>query len=153
MAITLVAPPVVHARRVQRWSVRWHVERGPMMMNEHRILVVDDEKSITDLVTMALNLHGATVEVAHTGADALRAVQSFRPHLVVLDVMLPDLNGFQVLQRMGWERRSAMTPVLFLTARGEVDDRILGLAAGGDDYMTKPFSVEEMLLRIKAILR
>ena len=123
------------------------------MMNEHRILVVDDEKSITDLVTMALNLHGATVEVAHTGADALRAVQSFRPHLVVLDVMLPDLDGFEVLKRMGWERRSAMTPVLFLTARGEVDDRIRGLAAGGDDYMTKPFSVEEMLLRIKAILR
>ena len=122
-------------------------------MNEHRILVVDDEKSITDLVTMALNLHGATVEVAHTGADALRAVQSFRPHLVVLDVMLPDLDGFEVLKRMGWERRSSMTPVLFLTARGEVDDRIRGLAAGGDDYMTKPFSVEEMLLRIKAILR
>jgi two-component system, OmpR family, response regulator len=72
---------------------------------------------------------------------------------VVLDVMLPDLDGFEVLKRMGWDRRSQLTPVLFLTARGEVDDRVRGLAAGGDDYMTKPFSVEEMLLRIKAILR
>ncbi len=67
--------------------------------------------------------------------------------------MLPDFDGFEVLKRMGWDRRSQMTPVLFLTARGDVDDRIRGLAAGGDDYMTKPFSVEEMLLRIKAIMR
>jgi two-component system, OmpR family, response regulator len=122
-------------------------------MSERRILVVDDEKSITDLVTMALDLHGASVEVVHTGKDALRAVLAFRPHLVVLDVMLPDLDGFEVLKRMGWERRSQGTPVLFLTARGDVDDRIRGLAAGGDDYMTKPFSVEEMLLRIQSILR
>ena len=122
-------------------------------MTERRILVVDDERSITDLVAMALDLHGATVQVAHTGADALRAVQEFRPHLVVLDVMLPDLDGFEVLKRMGWDRRSQSTPVLFLTARDELDDRIRGLSAGGDDYMTKPLSVEEMLLRIKAVLR
>ena len=83
---------------------------------DHRILVVDDEPSITDLVTMALHLQGATVEVAHTGTDALRAVQAFRPHLVVLDVMLPDLDGFEVLERMGHERQSADIPVLFLTA-------------------------------------
>jgi two-component system, OmpR family, response regulator len=120
---------------------------------DHRILVVDDEKSITDLVTMALHLHGATTEVAHTGTDALRFVQTFRPHLVVLDVMLPDLDGFAVLERMGHERRSADVPVLFLTARGDLDDRLRGLSLGGDDYMTKPFSVEEMLLRINAILR
>ena len=102
---------------------------------------------------MALHLHGVTVEVAHTGAEALRAVQSFRPHLVVLDVMLPDLDGFSVLEQMGRDRRSADIPVLFLTARGGLDDRLRGLALGGDDYMTKPFSVEEMLLRINAILR
>jgi two-component system OmpR family response regulator len=120
---------------------------------DHRILVVDDEPSITDLITMALHIHGATVEVAHSGAEALRAVQEFRPHLVVLDVMLPDLDGFTVLERMGRERRSADTPVLFLTARGDLDDRLRGLALGGDDYMTKPFSVEELLLRINAILR
>ena len=120
---------------------------------EHRILVVDDEKSITDLVTMALHLQGVTAEVAHTGADALQRVQSFHPHLVVLDVMLPDLDGFSVLEHMGQDRRSADIPVLFLTARGDLDDRLRGLALGGDDYMTKPFSVEEMLLRINAILR
>ena len=120
---------------------------------EHRVLVVDDEESITDLVTMALHMEGATVEVAHTGEEALRSVQSFRPHLVVLDVMLPDLDGFSVLERMTSDRRSADIPVLFLTARGSLDDRLKGLAMGGDDYMTKPFSVEEMLLRINAILR
>jgi two-component system OmpR family response regulator len=120
---------------------------------EHRILVVDDEKSITDLLTMALHLQGATVEVAHTGAEALRAVQTFRPNLIVLDVMLPDLDGFTVLERMGQERQTADIPVLFLTARGDLDDRLRGLALGGDDYMTKPFSVEEMLLRVSAILR
>jgi len=123
-----------------------------MATAEHRILVVDDEKSITDLLAMALHLQGAVVEVAHTGHEALQAVQSFRPHLVVLDVMLPDLDGFDVLERMGKERRSAEIPVLFLTARGDLDDRLRGLALG-DDYMTKPFSVEEMLLRVGAILR
>jgi two-component system OmpR family response regulator len=124
-----------------------------MATADRRILVVDDERSITDLVTMALNLQGVTVEVAHSGSDALRAVQAFRPHLVVLDVMLPDLDGFEVLERMGQERQSSEVPVLFLTARGDLDDRLRGLALGGDDYMTKPFSVEEMLLRINAILR
>jgi two-component system, OmpR family, response regulator len=120
---------------------------------DHRILVVDDEKSITDLVAMALHLHGSTVEVAHTGSDALRAIREFRPDLVVLDVMLPDLNGFEVLERMGSERSTSDVPVLFLTARGALDDRLRGLNLGGDDYMTKPFSVEELLLRITAILR
>ena len=125
-----------------------------MTTAEHRILVVDDEKSITDLVTMALHLQGATVEVAHTGnrRPAGRS-RTFHPHLVVLDVMLPDLDGFTVLERMGRERRTADIPVLFLTARGGLDDRLRGLALGGDDYMTKPFSVEEMMLRINAILR
>jgi two-component system, OmpR family, response regulator len=126
---------------------------APVTLSGRRIVVVDDEKSITDLVSMALKLHGATVEVAHRGADGLRLVESFRPHLVVLDVMLPDLDGFEVLKRMGWDRQAASVPVLFLTARSELDDRLRGLAAGGDDYMAKPFSVEEMLLRIGAILR
>jgi two-component system, OmpR family, response regulator len=122
-------------------------------VDRRRILVVDDETSITDLVAMALGLRGAEVEVAHTGSDALAAVQSFRPHLVVLDVMLPDLDGFEILERLNADRRAAQTPVLFLTARDGLDDRLRGLAAGGDDYMTKPFSIEEMLLRIDAVLR
>ena len=124
-----------------------------MTASEHRILVVDDEKSITDLLTMALHIQGATVEVASTGSEALRAVQAFRPHLIVLDVMLPDLDGFTVLERLSRERQTQDIPVLFLTARGDLDDRLRGLALGGDDYMTKPFSVEEMLLRVTAILR
>ena len=102
-----------------------------MAAAEHRILVVDDEKSITDLVTMALHLHGVTTEVAHTGTDALRLVRTFRPHLVVLDVMLPDLDGFAVLERMGQERDTVDIPVLFLTARGDLDDRLRGLSLGG----------------------
>ena len=124
-----------------------------MALKGRRVLVVDDEASITDLVAMALGLHGAEVEVAHTGADALDAIHSFRPHLVVLDVMLPDLDGFEILGQLNADRRSAQTPVLFLTARDGLDDRLHGHAAGGDDYMTKPFSVEEMVLRIDAVLR
>ena len=124
-----------------------------MLSADHRILVVDDEKHITDLVAMAVRLKGATVEVAHSGNQALRGVQTFRPHLVVLDVMLPDMDGFAVLKRIAEDRRTMDVPVLFLTARGTLDDRLRGLALGGDDYMTKPFSVEEMLLRINAILR
>ena len=102
-----------------------------MTTAEHRILVVDDEKSITDLVTMALHLHGATVEVAHTGTEASGPCRTFRPHLVVLDVMLPDLDGFD-RPRSGWAGTGARrtTPVLFLTARGDLDDRLRGLAAG-----------------------
>ena len=122
-------------------------------MDARRILVVDDEPSITELVAMALHLQGASVEVAHSGAEALRQVRTFRPHLVVLDVMLPDQDGFAVLEILRGDRRWADTPVLFLTARGGLDDRLRGLALGGDDYMTKPFSVEEMLLRINAVLR
>jgi two-component system, OmpR family, response regulator len=124
-----------------------------VVLDRRRILVVDDETSITDLVAMALHLRGAEVEVVHTGAAALTAVHSFRPHLIVLDVMLPDCDGFEVLEQLNSDRRSAQTPVLFLTARDDLDDRLRGLGAGGDDYMTKPFSVEEMLLRIDAVLR
>jgi two-component system OmpR family response regulator len=126
---------------------------APANLSGRRIVVVDDEPSITDLVSMALRLHGASVEVAHRGFDGMRLIESLRPHLVVLDVMLPDLDGFEILRRMGCERQTASIPVLFLTARGGLDDRLRGLAAGGDDYMSKPFSVEEMLLRIAAVLR
>ena len=129
------------------------LDRPPMPLNDRRILVVDDEKSITDLVTMALALHGATTEVAHTGREALRSVKDFQPHLVVLDVMLPDLDGFEVMARMGRGQAARDVPVLFLSARNGLDDRIRGLSLGGDDYMTKPFSIEEMLLRINSILR
>ncbi len=117
------------------------------------MLVVDDEQSITDLVAMALRYEGMDVQVAHVGRQVLRAVAEFRPHLVVLDVMLPDLDGFQILERLGADRMAARLPVLFLTARDTLDDKLRGFALGGDDYMTKPFSIEELVVRVRAILR
>lgn len=118
-----------------------------------RILVVDDEQSITDLVSMAVRLEGMDVRVAHSGAEALRTIAEYRPHLVILDVMLPDVDGFEVQRRMGWETGMVGIPVLFLSARTGLADKERAFTGGGDDYLTKPFSVEEMLLRVKAILR
>jgi two-component system, OmpR family, response regulator len=116
-----------------------------------RILVVDDEENITDLLATALRYERFEVEVAHTGRDALRSVSSFRPHLMVLDVMLPDWDGFEVTKRLADQRERV--PVLFLTARDATGDRVRGLTLGGDDYVTKPFSLEELIARIRAILR
>lgn len=116
-----------------------------------RILVVDDEESITDLLATALRYEHFVVEVAHSGRQALRAVSSFRPDLIVLDVMLPDWDGFEVTKRLADQRERA--PVLFLTARDATSDRVRGLTLGGDDYVTKPFSLEELVARIRAILR
>jgi two-component system, OmpR family, response regulator len=117
----------------------------------HRILVVDDEPNIVDVVSMALRFQGFDVESAGTGTDALGAVASFKPHLIVLDVMLPDMEGFDVAQRLGAQR--ARVPIIFLTARDATDDKIRGLTLGGDDYVTKPFSLEELVARIRSILR
>ena len=105
----------------------------------HRILVVDDEPNIVDVVSMALRFQGFGVETAGTGTDALAKVTAFRPHLIVLDVMLPDMEGFDVAQRLGAQR--ARVPIIFLTARDATDDKIRGLTLGGDDYVTKPFSL------------
>jgi two-component system, OmpR family, response regulator len=118
-----------------------------------RILIVDDEPSITDLLSMALRYEGMEVQVAHLGRNALVAMAEFRPHLVVLDVMLPDLSGFDVLERMDRDRIGGRMPVLFLTARDTLDDKLRGFTLGGDDYMTKPFSVEELIVRVRAIMR
>lgn len=118
-----------------------------------RILVVDDESSITDLLGMALRYEGMEVKVAHLGREAIELVGAFRPHLVVLDVMLPDLDGFEVLRRLGSAFAGERLPVLFLTARDALDDKLRGFTLGGDDYMTKPFSVEELIVRVRAILR
>jgi two-component system OmpR family response regulator len=117
----------------------------------HRILVVDDEPNIVDVISMALRYQGFAVESAGSGAAALAAVESFRPHLIVLDVMLPDMEGFDVARRLGADR--ARVPIVFLTARDATEDKIRGLTIGGDDYVTKPFSLEELLARIRSILR
>ncbi|MEU6374912.1 response regulator transcription factor [Streptomyces sp. NPDC046909] len=116
-----------------------------------RLLVVEDDPSIRMLLESALRLSGYEVFGAATGQDALRDVADRRPDLVLLDIMLPDLDGLEVTRRL--RASGVRTPVLFLTARGELADRIAGLSAGGDDYVTKPFSIEEVLLRIRAILR
>ena len=121
------------------------------MSESNRVLVVDDEPNIVDVISMALRFQGFAVEAAGTGADALSQVAAFRPDLIVLDVMLPDMEGFEVARRLGAER--AGTPIIFLTARDAPEDKIRGLTTGGDDYVTKPFSLEELLARVRNVLR
>ena len=116
-----------------------------------RLLVVDDEATILELLSGSLRLAGFEVVTAASGAGAVRAAASSRPDLVLLDVMLPDGDGFEVLGRM--RSGGAEVPVIFLTARDQVPDRVRGFALGGDDYVTKPFSLEELLGRIRAVLK
>ena len=116
-----------------------------------RVLVVDDERAIADLVATALRYEGFATTTAADGQAALTAVEGFRPDLVVLDVMLPDLDGFEVQRRL--VDRGLRVPVLFLTARDATEDKVRGLSLGGDDYVTKPFSLEELVARVRAILR
>jgi DNA-binding response OmpR family regulator len=114
------------------------------------ILLVDDEPLITDSLSYSLQREGIDVQVAADGASALQAIQDFQPDLVVLDLMLPDMNGLEVCRRI---RVNSSVPVIMLTARGEEIDRVLGLEVGADDYLAKPFSFRELLARIRAIIR
>jgi len=116
-----------------------------------RVLVVDDEENITFLLDSALRHFGFDVRVASNGRDAIAAVESFSPDVLLLDVMLPDLDGFEVVRRLRLD--GAKVPVLFLTARDATEDKVRGLTLGGDDYVTKPFSLEEVVARIQVILR
>jgi two-component system OmpR family response regulator len=116
-----------------------------------RILVVDDEPNIAGLVAMVLRYEGFEVDTQDTGRGAVDAVRDRNPQLVVLDVMLPDIDGFAVQERLRHDGRRV--PVLFLTARDGVEDRVRGLTLGGDDYLTKPFSIDELVARVRAILR
>jgi two-component system OmpR family response regulator len=122
-----------------------------MSAEPHRVLVVDDEPNIVDVITMALRFQGFAVESAGSGGQALTAVESFRPHIMVLDVMLGDMEGFEVARRLGAQH--SRVPIVFLTARDATEDKIRGLTLGGDDYVTKPFSLEELVARIRSILR
>jgi len=115
-----------------------------------RLLVVDDEPNIRELLSVSLRFSGFDVTAAATGRDALDAAERDPPDLVVLDVMLPDLDGFQVARRL---REARQVPILFLTARDAVQDKVTGLTLGGDDYVTKPFSLEEVVARIRSVLR
>ncbi|WP_276143618.1 response regulator transcription factor [Sciscionella marina] len=116
-----------------------------------RVLVVDDEPSIAELVSMALRYEGWRVDTAGDGLSAARVARQFQPDIVVLDIMLPDLDGREVLRKLRADIPAL--PVLFLTAKDSVEDRIAGLTAGGDDYVTKPFSLEEVVLRLRGLLR
>lgn len=116
-----------------------------------RVLVVDDEESLADLLAAALRYEDWQVATAHDGATALRLAKELEPDVVVLDIMLPDLDGFAVLKRL--RRDMGAVPVLFLTAKDSVEDRVAGLLAGGDDYVTKPFALDEVVARITALAR
>lgn len=116
-----------------------------------RILAVDDEPMLTDLLSMALRLEGWEVRTAGSGEEALQVARDFEPDALVLDIMMPGLDGLGVLRRLREEGN--LVPVLFLTAKDAVGDRIAGLTAGGDDYVTKPFSLEEVVARLRAIVR
>ena len=116
-----------------------------------RVLVVDDEVNIAELISMALRYEGWDVRSANNGLAAVRAAREFKPDAVVLDVMLPDIDGLEVLRKVRAD--GSDVPVLFLTARDAVEDRIAGLTAGGDDYVTKPFSLEEVVARLRGLMR
>jgi two-component system OmpR family response regulator len=116
-----------------------------------RVLVVDDEPNIVDVISMALRFEGFEVESAGNGADAIAAVAASKPAVIVLDVMLPDIDGFEVARRLAGARMGV--PIIFLTARDATEDVVHGLTVGGDDYVTKPFSLEELVARIRTVLR
>jgi two-component system, OmpR family, response regulator len=116
-----------------------------------RVLVVDDEPNIRDLVAVALRFHGFAPVTAATGEEAMRGVRTERPDLIVLDVMLPDVDGFEVCRRLRADGHDV--PVIFLTARDTPSDTVTGLTLGGDDYVTKPFSIDALVARVRAVLR
>lgn len=119
--------------------------------NPINVLVVDDESVLAEMVSMALRYEGWNIATASDGSSAIAAARAQRPDVVVLDVMLPDMSGLDVLHKLREE--NPQLPVLLLTAKDAVEDRIAGLTAGGDDYVTKPFSIEEVVLRLRALLR
>jgi two-component system, OmpR family, response regulator len=116
-----------------------------------RVLIVDDDEHLSELLVTTLRFAGFATAAAATGTEGLRQVGDFKPHLVVLDVMLPDIEGFDVARRLRAD--GCATPVLFLTARDATEDKVAGLLLGGDDYITKPFSIAELIARVHAALR
>jgi len=120
-------------------------------MAAHQLLIVDDEDNLRSMLAVALRHHGFEVTMAANGRDALDAVARERPDMILLDVMMPDLDGFEVCRRLRAE--GDLTPVLFLTARDGIEDKVRGLTLGGDDYVEKPFSLDELVARTNAVLR
>ncbi|ASR38448.1 DNA-binding response regulator [Prauserella marina] len=132
-------------------SMNAQPRRGRKDGSPLRVLVVDDEASLAELLSMALRMEGWEIRTAADGRSAVNLAREFKPDVVVLDVMLPDFDGLEVLRRLRADKPEL--PVLLLTAKDAVEDRIAGLTAGGDDYVTKPFSLEELALRVRALLR
>jgi two-component system, OmpR family, response regulator len=146
---TVNMPPRAPRADPQQTPVKVDMRRpdgGPV-----RVLVVDDEPTLAELLSMALRYEGWQVRAAADGFEAVRQARAFEPDVVVLDVMLPDMDGLTVLRKL--REVSPRIPVLFLTARDAVEDRVAGLTAGGDDYVTKPFSLEELVARLRGLLR
>jgi two-component system OmpR family response regulator len=127
------------------------VAEGNGSSPEARLLVVDDEPNIVELLSASLRFAGFDVATATRGEEAVATARTFRPDLIVLDVMMPGMDGFGVVKRLRGD--GVRTPVLFLTARDATEDKVTGLTLGGDDYVTKPFSLEEVIARIRAVLR
>jgi len=128
-------------------------DKKDRMVMPEKILVVDDEKDLVDLISYNLEKDGFTVVKAYDGEEALRQVRARKPHLVILDLMLPGIQGMDVCKLIRNDPENAFLPVIMLTAKGEEIDKILGLEIGADDYVTKPFSVRELLARVHAVLR
>lgn len=119
-------------------------------MEKQRILIVDDDEHIAELISLYLVKECYETEIAYTGHDALKLFKSFSPHLVLLDIMLPDIDGYEVCTEI---RKTKQTPIIMLSAKGEIFDKVLGLKLGADDYMIKPFDSNELVARVKAVLR
>lgn len=119
-------------------------------MTKAKVLVVDDEPSIVEIVASTLKYADFEVQTASSGAEAVKMVESFNPDLVLLDVMMPGIDGFETARQL---RAKIQIPVIFLTARDTVDDKVTGFTVGGDDYITKPFSLDEIAARVRAVLR
>ena len=126
------------------------IKSKPSMPN---ILIIEDELDIADLISMNLQRDGFNVEMAHDGAEGLNLALKNQPDFIVLDLMLPTMDGYQILKEMQRDTRTHNIPVLMLTAKSQIEDRILGLEKGADDYLTKPFSPKELVLRVKSILK
>lgn len=119
-------------------------------MDKQRILIVDDDENIAELISLYLVKECFSTEIAYTGREALLLEKSFNPHLILLDIMLPDIDGYEVCTEI---RKTKQTPIIMLSAKGEVFDKVLGLKIGADDYMIKPFDSNELVARVKAVLR
>ena len=117
------------------------------------ILVVDDDRDVAQSIELSLRRRGYRVTLAHSGVEALKTLRRYRPDIVILDILMPGMSGLEVCRHLRTDPNTVELPIIFLTARGQEQDRIDGLRAGADDYLSKPFNLEELILRVKAVLR